>query len=172
MNDVEQLDDDNLPAEELFMSGLFRARLPLSDGDWSEVLTVAEVSLDALYQPQVRFMCWAADESDEEPTWLHLSSIVMREDQVRLYEDVRLDGPPLLAKSWTLGEDDENFDDIYGQAELGWTVFVGMVAKDLGFAVVAEEDVAELVASRSAFADAVETFGYAAESTVLGPDAA
>ena len=24
MNDVEQLDDDNLPAEELFMSGLFR----------------------------------------------------------------------------------------------------------------------------------------------------
>jgi hypothetical protein len=117
-------------------------------------------------------MCWAADESDEEPTWLHLSSIVMREDQVRLYEDVRLDGPPLLAKSWTLGEDDENFDDIYGQAELGWTVFVGMVAKDLGFAVVAEDDVAELVASQSAFADAVETFGYAAESTVLGPDAA
>ena len=45
MNDVEQLDDDNLPAEELFMSGLFRARLPLSDGEWSDVLTVAEVSL-------------------------------------------------------------------------------------------------------------------------------
>ena len=29
------------------MSGLFRARLPLSDGEWSDVLTVAEVSLDA-----------------------------------------------------------------------------------------------------------------------------
>ena len=87
MNDVEQLDDDNLPAEELFMSGLFRARLPLSDGEWSDVLTVAEVSLDALYQPQVRFMCWAADESDEEPTWLHLSSIVIGDDQIRLYED-------------------------------------------------------------------------------------
>ena len=71
-----------------------------------------------------------------------------------------------------MDEDDDNFDDIYGQAELGWTVFVGMVAKDLGFAVVAEEQVAELVASQSAFADAVETFGYAAESTVLGPDAA
>lgn len=172
MNDVHELDDDNLPAEELFMSGLFRARLPLSEGEWGEVLTVAEVSLDALYQPQVRFMCWAADESDEEPTWLHLSSIVMRDDQVRLYEDVRLDGPPLLAKSWTLGEDDDNFDDIYGQAELGWTVFVGMVAEDLGFAVVDEAEVSELVESQSAFADAVETFGYAAASTVLGPEAA
>ena len=172
MNDVEQLDDDNLPAEELFMSGLFRARLPLSDGEWSDVLTVAEVSLDALYQPQVRFMCWAADESDEEPTWLHLSSIVMRDDQIRLFEDVRLDGPPLLAKSWTLSDDDDNFDDIYGQAELGWTVFVGMAGVDLNFAVVAEEEVKELVESHAAFADAVETFGYAAESTVLGPDAA
>ena len=130
------------------------------------------MSLDALYQPQVRFMCWAADESDEEPTWLHLSSIVMRDDQVRLFEDVRLDGPPLLAKTWTLSEDDDNFDDIYGQAELGWTVFVGMVGKDLNFAVVAEDEVAKLVESHSAFADAVETFGYAAESTVLGPEAA
>ena len=117
-------------------------------------------------------MCWAADESDEEPTWLHLSSIVMRDDQIRLYEDVRLDGPPLLAKSWTLSEDDDNFDDIYGQAELGWTVFVGMASADLNFAVVAEEEVKELVESQAAFADAVETFGYAAESTVLGPDAA
>ena len=43
---------------------------------------------------------------------------------------------------------------------------------DLNFAVVAEEEVKELVESQAAFADAVETFGYAAESTVLGPDAA
>ena len=32
MNDVEQLDDDNLPAEELFMSGLFPRPFTLSDG--------------------------------------------------------------------------------------------------------------------------------------------
>ena len=64
MNDVEQLDDDNLPAEELFMSGLFRARLPLSDGEWSDVLTVAEVSLtrsinrrsDSCVGPRMRVM--------------------------------------------------------------------------------------------------------------------
>ena len=117
-------------------------------------------------------MCWAADESDEEPNWLHLSSLVMRQDQVRLYEDVRLDGPPLLSQSWTLGEDDDNFDDIYGQAELGWTVFVGLVSKELKFAVVEEAEVEQLIESQDAFADAVETFGYAAASTVLGPGAA
>ena len=172
MNDVETMDEENVPAEEMFMSGLFKARLPLSDGEWSDVLTIAEVSLDALYQPQVRFMCWAADESDEEPNWLHLSSLVMRQDQVRLYEDVRLDGPPLLSQSWTLGEDDDNFDDIYGQAELGWTVFVGLVSKELKFAVVEEAEVEQLMESQDAFADAVETFGYAAASTVLGPGAA
>ena len=40
-----------------------------------------------------------------------------------------------------------------------------MASADLNFAVVAEEEVKELVESQAAFADAVETFGYAAEST-------
>ena len=55
-------------------------------------------------------MCWAADESDEEPAASYIFDRDARDDQIRLYEDVRLDGPPLLAKSaGSLSEDDDEF---------------------------------------------------------------
>ena len=161
MNQESQDQDD------LFMTGIFQAQLPMVGGETSQSAVFAEATLDVVYRPQIRLVSWDPETDETEARWAHVHSITLADSQLRLWGDV--DAHALVVKTWEL--DDDMLDEVrdtFGKPKEGWMRIAALVGESLEFKTVSS-DLKEVQGhDNEAFAEAQEALGLAKRKLLRG----
>ena len=153
--------------EDLFMTGIFQADLPMVGGGSSVTAIFAEISLDVVYRPQVRLVSWHPETEDNDPQWSHVHSLTLTDSQLMLWGDV--DAHALVVKSWELS--DESIDalrDSFGQPKEGWLQIASLIGSELEFKTISS-DLNEVQGNQDpVFSEALEALGLAKRKLLRG----
>ena len=153
--------------EDLFMTGIFQAELPMVGGDSVTAAVFAEVSLDVVYRPQVRLVSWHPESEDNDSQWSHVHSLTLTDSQLMLWGDV--DAHALVVKTWNLSDAVcDALRDTFGQPKDGWLEIAAHVGADLHFKTISS-DLNEVEGHEDpTFAEALDALGLAKRKLLRG----
>ena len=162
-----EMNQESQEPEDLFMTGIFYAQLPMVGGETNATAVFAEVSLDVVYRPQVRLVSWHPESEDNEAQWSHVHSITLSDSELMLWGDV--DAHALVVQSWDLEDDTlEALRDTFGNPKGGWLKIAATLGTALQFRTISS-DLNEVDGHDDpAFAEAQEALGLAKRKLLRG----